>query len=161
MNKRISIIILFVVVLLVPNDANSLSWTGDFSKSSLIGIKSIQLNINAEQISTLNEDNIINDIKLKLLNSKIKVDKLSRSILGIRIYLEEETMSKLLVYQLQVSLFQTSRLLRNNAKIISITWHDFESGIVGNKKVDTLRDRLKDLLDGFIIDYLIANPVKL
>jgi ribosomal protein S8 len=58
-----------------------------------------------------------------------------------------------------LELKQNVFLARDTTKLcIASTWNGSTTGSVGSKKIETIRDSVKDSVDIFINDYLAANP---
>jgi hypothetical protein len=67
----------------------------------------------------------------------------------------------LVVDGIRADLSQEVILERNpNIQISAITWSRGKIGTVGEANLSQIRTSLKDLIDGFINDYLSVNPTK-
>jgi len=161
MNKKISFMVLFIIMMLLPNNlsANLID-----QNKILKGIESIGIFVWVDKNISVTGKQVRNDIELKLIQSNIPIDKPnevpSGKILVTEIYAMPIEDTK--IYSIIIHMFFTEwvKLDRINEKVEIISWDSFEMDILDKNKIHKTRDKVKDLLDTFILDYLKANPNK-
>ncbi|MBW2249117.1 MAG: hypothetical protein JRF60_00420 [Deltaproteobacteria bacterium] len=157
MNKKICVIMFFIVIMLLPLNVYSIDLTGP---GSLTGIESMGLVIQFKEIGNLTKKQIKDDVKLKLLKSNIKVVNSSNNYLHVEASAFKEDDIGIVIYKIKISFIQDTEITRNNMFFPSITWCNGNFGILDIDAVQNIRDSVKDFLNLFILDYLKANPVK-
>jgi len=156
MNKRMWFIVFIIVMMVVPMDGYSQIID---QKGNLKGIKYIELGWDIQEIGNLNKESMINDIKLKLLQSGIKIADRAKHLLHISVltFQPEEEIQKI-IFLIEVSIHQPVRRLEADEMIIAMSYQNKMYGYVGKNKADELRKYVKDRIGQFIVDYLKANP---
>jgi len=158
MNKRMWLIVFFIVMMMVPINGYSQIV---YQKGSLKGIKSFDINFGVDEIGNLKEGVIRNDVKKLILQSGITIDEEAKGVLNIGVQTHQnKDKYKLVVYVISISFTQFVKTFNSNILIDAITWNSTEFGLVSIKKVETLRQNIKDLVDEFIVDFLEENPKK-
>ncbi len=108
----------------------------------------------------LTDNQIRTDVEIKLRQAKIKVAGSSADpFIAFHINLNAiETNDGMIAFHLGISLLQSVVLERDKSiSTISPTWEKSVIGVVGSKRVNTIREDIKDITDEFILDYLKAN----
>jgi hypothetical protein len=117
----------------------------------------------------LEKNTIQTDVELKLRLAGIKVvpiKEVARTPGGQYLYVNVNSlrMEGLPLYAISVELeLQQSVWLAREPKTNlpgATTWQISRVGGVGKAAVSSMRDTIKDLVDGFVNDYLAANPPK-
>ena len=117
----------------------------------------------------LTREQIKTDIELKLRMAEIKVvsDSEILKIPGMPyLYLQLNTFRPpqlrrigICVFNICISQMQRVYLERDPAINVSAdTWSKNSTGFVGEESIGSIRDRIRDLVDVFINDYLSVNP---
>ncbi len=162
--------IIIVLILLLSTNVYSIH---ENEKQSLIGAVPISLEINvadksleinvADNLKTgkLIESQIKNDVELKLLQSGIKLDSESWNLLFIECQLlEYKKLNDLGAFYIGIEFLQVAILRRSKSDTLASTYHLKKFGIINISNAQMIRNKIKDLLDQFIIEYLEANPKK-
>ena len=99
---------------------------------------------------------------IKVLSEEEKSLTLGMPSLYVRVSVMINDKSQLVVYSISLQLQQNVLLLRDPTKICpgASTWDTGSFGTVGESKIGTMREDIKDKVDEFINDYLAVNPKK-
>lgn len=138
---------------------------------SLRGLKGV--NVTVEDLKSdieadgLRKDSIQTDVELKLRLAGIKVlteeeqfKEPGYPYLYVNVNSVKSNLAPTYAFSIEISLKQVVLLVRD-LKIrvfAAATWRKGSVGIVGEQKVDSIRDGVKDGVDEFINDYLSVNP---
>jgi hypothetical protein len=169
--KKVKLPAILLIILLLFLTCHSVALPAN--PKSLKGIKGIYVLIeelpeSLKSKTGLTEDQLRTDVELKLRLAGISVVSESESLyipgfpylyVNINGYVEE---IGLVVYNIEVELRQTVILKRNRSieAVGATTWKTGTIGTVGlDKSSASIRNAVKDHVDGFINAYLSVNPV--
>jgi hypothetical protein len=134
----------------------------DAEASSLKGITRVQIVI--EEISRdaeragLTKAQLQSDVELWLRQKGITIDSRAPE----QFYVNVDTANNSTggyAYGVDVGFRQPATLQRTGKTVLADTWSDGTVGSINSAKLaSTVRDKLRELLDGFIKEYVAANP---
>ncbi len=142
-------------------------------RQSLTGIPGVIVSVekieqNAERDGLI-RTTLQTDVELRLRQAGIRVLTKEESQLTLSVpvlYVKVRTIksrdSTSYAFYIAVDLAQTATLLRDQTKFQKgvTTWKALDTlGTVGRRKITTLRDEVRDMVDEFINAYLAANPM--
>ncbi len=137
-------------------------------RTSLKGLKSIQVEINLDDdmaAAGITQDQIQTDVELRLRRSGIRVTELAGATLtlyfnSLRIIPATAPNSKGngMAISVYMALRQPVTIVRSGFSCFADTWRINGNFILPNSLLEQLRDRVGDLVDRFINEYLAVNP---
>jgi len=149
--KRILVV---VFMFLMISDAQA---TSEFEKESLRGLPSFFVLIeDVSRDSVVTKQTLRTDVELRLRDAGISIfdqNRHPRSAPSLHVRLAQKENA----FYLGLSLAQSVSLLRSPTVVVPVT--TWEVGMVGvNPTAPYIRQKVKDLTDMFINDYLSVNP---
>jgi len=152
--------------------SNGLAQSDSDAVASLKGLKGVFVLV--EELGSylendgLNRDQIKTDVELKLRMAGIKVLTQAECFklpgtpylyINIASVGAKEPFPHTFAYNAEVSLYQQGRFFYISRPIPAATWNKEKIAMVGRFNVqNAIRTTVKDLMDGFINDYLSVNP---
>jgi hypothetical protein len=160
MNKKLaSTILFFCLIFGVSKTVSGQTSLLDDSKL-LQGFDTLQILIEGLPKTLtdkgLSESQIENDIEIKLRQAKFKIAENTTPFIYVTVNAVDT--DGLVAYAINVSLQQSVVLQRDKLVwTIAPTWKKENIGIVGRNRINSIREKIKDFVDEFILDYLKAN----
>ena len=125
--------------------------------TNLKGLDSFYLIVDVPELNKLKP--IENDVKLKLIQSGIEVNKKALNMLYINISVFQiPRLEKIMLYTIDVSIRRRVRKMDSDDVIFAEIWEYGSTGSVPIAFVEAIRKPVKEVLDKFIGDYLKVNP---
>src|SRR6266852_6389526 len=135
----------------------------DADAANLKGITRMQVVI--EDVSRdakragLTKAQLQSDVELWLRQKGLTVDGRAAEQLYVDVDTAKNDSTGGYAYSVDVGFRQPATLQRTGKAVLAETWSDGTVGsITAAKLASTVRDKLRDLLDGFIKEYVAANP---
>jgi hypothetical protein len=162
--KRLGAALALVMLLVLQGVSHALTQ----EQKVLVGLKGVEVVIEQMQPEAeslgLTKEQLQTDVELRLRKAGIKVLTKREALFmpGMPwLYVNVNTLVRsgfpLLAYSVRVILNENVTLA-NGFQTVGTIWSSETTGNVGTQRISQIRESVGDLVDGFINDYLAANP---
>jgi len=163
MGYKVKMVVALVVLLLLPGVSHALT----DQQKALVGLKGVYVLVESPkpeaQSLGLTKDQIKTDIALRLRKAAIRM-LTEKEWLGspdyphLSVTVNAITRGGSYAYMVQLYLSEFVTLARGNS-VMGVIWQTYRVGIGNEQNTETkTQERVGDMVDEFINDYLAANP---